>query len=527
MKPLHKRTMSRSYSTVVIIGEILLMMMMMMMTWGVQVEAFSIARHLPYTCSCSSPLCSGSLVGSASTLRRPRTLFSNKASPLLSASLQSNQNQHQHNPSYLNGDLLSVSVGDGPPQKQQLRQQQQQKEEDSIERYAQDITTVLTKLRSSEYDPAIPRSFHRTKLPSFTRTWSLDDWNVHKSRSRYVTYLRAFPTSRLLHRIAPQMLVVLIWSIAASWMCSREVRVLKRAVLPLSPLSLVSTFVAALLTLRSNQGLSRLNEGRQAFGKVVLYTREMALMIAATIYPKDKALGLLAARHVAIFPWLMKGFLRGDKVNGSDQDLIQTMLPSRINGDGGSSINDQDNILSPDAAYVLQQRKKPVAVVTRLRQIFAHMHSTNQLTTSEASRLDSTVQHLDHCIMVTERIQASPIPPLYTAHTGRLLMFYLFFLPLALRGSNMLNTVGTVITSAVVGYAMLGLDEISHLTEEPFRLMPLWHLSKNSMQDCGDAIVCRPPALYYEDDNNNNERRSEGEEDAAEEEPVFVTPSYW
>jgi predicted membrane chloride channel (bestrophin family) len=116
---------------------------------------------------------------------------------------------------------------------------------------------------------------------------------------------------------------------------------------------------------------------------------------------------------------------------------------------------------------------------------------------------------LNHCIMTCERLLASPIPPLYTAHTGRLLMFYLFFLPLAL--TDVMNPFATVVTTAAVGYAMLGLDEISHLLEQPFKLMPLYHLSKNSMKDVGDALVCQPPAL--------------DEVDAAE--APFVPPPYW
>ena len=44
----------------------------------------------------------------------------------------------------------------------------------------------------------------------------------------------------------------------------------------------------------------------------------------------------------------------------------------------------------------------------------------------------------------------------------------------------------------MVGYAMLGLDEISHLFEQPFKFMPLYQLAKVSMLDSADAF-CRPP----------------------------------
>jgi putative membrane protein len=290
------------------------------------------------------------------------------------------------------------------------------------------------------------------------------------------------------------MSVLIAWSALVSWMYVKKVPIISKLSLPLLPLSLLSSFVAALISLRSNQGLDRLNQGRLAFGKVILYTRDMAQLIAVYIYPKDPVLGVKLARHVALFGWLLKNFLRGEAVNGTDLDIVTTMLGPA------------------DAAYVMSQRKKPVAVVTRLRQVFVHMAETGQLNSAAEKVLDHTTQELNHCIMTCERIRASPIPPLYTAHTGRLLMFYLFFLPLAL--TDVLNAWGTVVTTAAVGYTMLGLDEISHLLEQPFKLMPLYQLSKNSMKDVGDALVCKPPALMGAD-----------EVDASA--ASFVAPPYW
>lgn len=348
---------------------------------------------------------------------------------------------------------------------------------DSIDKFAADLTKVLHELRGAEKDPTIPKIFRETPLPSFSNTWTIEDWNRHNSRWRYVDYILHFPNSRMLRRVFPQLFVVVAWSAVAAVLCSKNVGLLGKIMLPLTPLSLVSSFVAVLLTLRSNQGLDRLNQGRKAFGEVVLYTRDTAQLIAAFVFPKDPRLALKLLRHVAIFGWLLKGFLRGDALNGTDEDLIRTMLEP------------------DDADYVLAQRKRPVAVVTRLRQVIGHLAEEGQLSTAEEIALDHTTQELNHCIMTTERIRASPIPPLYTTHAGRLLLFYLFFLPLALRGGGMLDAVGTVITTAAVGFAMLGLDEISHLLEQPFRLMPLYQLSKNSMRDVGDALVLRPPAL--------------------------------
>ena len=371
--------------------------------------------------------------------------------------------------------------------------QQQQQGGDSIARFAKDIAHVLGTLRSTEDDPSIPLLFHRrSRSPTFTHPWSTMDWEKHYTRSRFLNYLKGFPSSRLLKRIAPQLLLLVGWSAlvvalpsTATPNHSWSAKLMAKAALPLTPLSLVSTFVAALLTLRTNQCLARLAEARVAMGQILTFTRQMAQLIASTVYPQDKQAALLAARHVALYTWLVRGQLKGlDGSSKVDDDMICTMLPNDFTSSGSS--NDTP---SPSAAYVMAHRKKPMAVLAVLRQIFASL----QLTTSQASSLDQTVQQLNQCTFTAERILASPIPPLYSAHTGRLLMFNLVFLPLALRGS--LHRAATIITTAAVGFAMLGLDEISHLLENPFRLMPLWYLAKNAMKDVGDAILCRPPSL--------------------------------
>ena len=119
--------------------------------------------------------------------------------------------------------------------------------------------------------------------------------------------------------------------------------------------------------------------------------------------------------------------------------------------------------------------------------------------------------------MICEAIRATPIPPIYTHHTLRLLVLYLAVLPLALHG-EFSNAGVTLLATLAIGFAMLGLDEISHLLEQPFRLMPLYQLSKTSMLDVADAMCCVPPGLN--DDPTSSE--IDGERNAP-----FMKPLYW
>eukprot|EP00978_Attheya_sp_CCMP212_P049505 scaffold673671_cov51-Attheya_sp.AAC.2 len=271
--------------------------------------------------------------------------------------------------------------------------------------------------------------------------------------------------------------------------------------MPLTSLSLVSTFVGLLLTSRSNQGINRLSDGRFAWGRCVRLSRDTANLFVTYVYPKDKELGLLSgkkaisikiqllrlnsaniiyfpsvlnkARLLSTFGFLMKAHLRGKDAN----DIVSTMLPQKI-----------------DAGYILSQRKKPVAVVFRLRQIVANMAERGLLAVPQHQALENNLHELNHVYGMCERLRGSSIPPVYTSHTSRLLLFYLFFLPIALIGTQ-LNRVMTVLVSGAVGFAMLGFDEITFILENPFALMPLYQQSKNIMLDVADAFTCQPPHL--------------------------------
>ena len=363
------------------------------------------------------------------------------------------------------------------PRKESVAPKVKQNETDSLLKFSRDVEYVLYELRGLESDPYIPK--HLMGGPStlsYSKTWTLDDWEFHNSRLRYFRYLKNLPRSRLLRRIMPQQMVLLLWTFICIF---GSKNVLSTQKIPLPALGTVSTFVAFLLTLRCNQGLSRLDEARRLWSKVILNTREMAQLISAFVYPVDKQLALMLGRHVALFGWLLKSQLRFTKKD-EIVDIVRTMLPNKR-----------------DADFLLSQRQKTVAVVTRIRQVISVLGKQHRLTTAEEIALDHTAHALSEAITSTGRIRASPIPTLYTSHASRLLMFYLFSLPPSLSLSGLDNTM-TILLTMVVGFAMFGLDEISHLFEQPFRVIPMYQISKRSMLAVADCLTCRPPALEGE-----------------------------
>jgi len=350
-----------------------------------------------------------------------------------------------------------------------------------------DIKHVIHELKGSPVDPTLPKLARNSERLSYSNTWTLADWETHSSRRRYLRYLVNFPKSRLLGRIAPQMIVLTLWTLCSVWVENHlPIALIKEKSVPLASLGIISSFVAFLLTMRSNMGLSRLDEGRKLWSKVVLHSREMAHLISAFIYPHDKQIALMLGRHIACFGWLLKSQLRF--VSEEDiADVVNTMILKKA-----------------DADYILQHRQKPLAVVMKIRQAIHYLGKQGKLTTAEEIALDHTAHSLSEVITSTGRIRASPIPVLYTSHTTRLLTFYLCFLPTALHLSG-LGGVATMISTWAVGFAMLGLDELSHLFEQPFRLMPMYQISKRSMMAVADGFTCRPPPL--EGEEIDDERR--------------------
>jgi len=352
---------------------------------------------------------------------------------------------------------------------------------DSIELFQMDMAKIVHKLRPfpDKTLPAVYLSKHSTRL-SYTNLWTKDMWEEHSGRMRYVRALLDFHKSRLLRLMAPQLFVLVMWSVLTVSAGSLMKRFLgplhlgfARFKVPLTPLSILSTLVAALLTLRTNTGLTRLLTGRSTWGRLLSLTRDTAQLLAAYVYPVDPQLGLLSARHLAIFGWLLKTRLRDEK----DDDITSAALSEG------------------DAAYVQSQRKKAVACIQRIRQVVAHLSKNNRINRSAQLALEQNLLEMNHLYGACEGLISSPIPPLYTSNSSRLLVFYLALLPIALDMLNVMSAVGIVLVTAAVGYAMLGMDEITHQLEQPFRVIPMHQLSVNILRDVSDAFVSTPPPL--------------------------------
>jgi putative membrane protein len=369
---------------------------------------------------------------------------------------------------------------------------------DSNAQLERDADTTLD-LRSGQ-DKSLPTFTQHTKkkVLDYQHLWTAADWKKHVSRRRYLRHIYSFPRSRIFKRTAPMLAVLLSWAATIVTLNKKWGAPVLRLSLPVH--TMFTTFVAFLLTLRTNHSLSRLLEGRLAWGRLVLMTRNLSQLIHAYVYPVNDQLALKAVRHLSLFGWTLKARMRVEP----DDDVIDTMLTEE------------------DARYVKNQRKRPVALLARIRQIVAYEVGRGTINDAAHKSLESDLLELNRVYGMCERIRMSPIPPMYTRHTSRLLMFWLFALPLALDSLGM-GLAGVLGVSYVAGFMTLGLDEISMQLEQPFRLMPMHQLSGACMRDVVDPFVCPPPGLFgkgVEGVGGRNGDREELEGDTKR-------PKYW
>jgi predicted membrane chloride channel (bestrophin family) len=95
---------------------------------------------------------------------------------------------------------------------------------------------------------------------------------------------------------------------------------------------------------------------------------------------------------------------------------------------------------------------------------------------------------------VCERLYRTPIPLVYTRHTGRFLGVYMLLLPMALWGELGGNW-AVVPASVTIAVFLFGIEELGIQIEEPFSILPL-----DSMCDSMQATIA--DLLRVEDPDN-------------------------
>ena len=302
---------------------------------------------------------------------------------------------------------------------------------------------------------------------SYTRLWTTHTWEQHSRppHRRYFRHAARWFYSTTARKIFPTVVLAVAWAGLVSALAHRLAIVGKW--IPSAGSSAVLSYLAAplglLLTLRTNQSMSRLLEARQAWGRLTLNTRSLASVAAVYLYPMNPRAAVLLVRHLAVLGWVLKAHVRGEGIE-SDQPVLSTML-----GEG------------EDYEWLIAQPRRTNAIVSRIRQIVGTV-MTSRAEGSE-TRVSTTllvaeekVTALEQVLGICERLSSSPIPPTYTRHLSRTIFLWLFFLPASLVSTG-LSTFGVMAATMTATYVLVGLDEVGMEIENSFQLLPLQQLS--------------------------------------------------
>merc|ERR1712151_809067 len=84
-----------------------------------------------------------------------------------------------------------------------------------------------------------------------------------------------------------------------------------------------------------------------------------------------------------------------------------------------------------------------------------------------------------------ERILGTPIPVGFTIHTLRYLLVWLFLLPFAMQKEL---GFGACLSSVILGFALLGIEDVGIMLEEVFAVLPLEAMAMKIAKE-GRALI--------------------------------------
>jgi predicted membrane chloride channel (bestrophin family) len=351
------------------------------------------------------------------------------------------------------------------------------REVDSRESFRADIKR-LEAARTRD-DPEVT-AFKRGTAYTISVLWTPQDWDNYQAISRYWRYLRNWPFSQSMRITAPIVGFFTAWSAvvcqAKSWGYVWT--------MPLAPLTIVSSALVLLLTLRTNQALNRLMDARSAWGRSKNSLRLISSFLATRVYPVNPSAALLGGRLLCTVGWSLRSANLGkcdkhptakSKVQLVDHEALQILLPPE------------------EAAWLGKQHKPVLAALDRLSFLLRAVaddpeYAERRLATESHRQMLENICELDQLVGACERLVATPVPPIYTRFTSRVLLSWLACVPPSLVGSGLPNfavILGTFFTT----YVMVGIDEIAIEIEEPMRLLPLNDLCISIMSDVAGRLA--------------------------------------
>lgn len=245
-------------------------------------------------------------------------------------------------------------------------------------------------------------------------------------------------------RIALRVLLVAAIGAAVSVAADRG---LADPAIPPSVHTLVGVALGLLLVFRTNASYDRYWEGRRLVGAIVNNARDLARQTRSFLDAAAPEVRAAQGELIVAFYATIRRYLRNER---EWPELADRLGAERL-------------------AQLAASRCPPVLVARWLSDGFVAEARAGRLSEQRLQVLDNAISDIVDFFGGCERIMKTPVPFAYAHHIKGFLTLFCMTVPLA-----MLAEMGwyTAPASAIVAYALFGIDEIGVEIEDPFGYDP-------------------------------------------------------
>jgi putative membrane protein len=269
----------------------------------------------------------------------------------------------------------------------------------------------------------------------------------------------------VLPRIAMRVLLAGAFGVAVTLLADQHIANLA---IPPSVHTLVGVALGLLLVFRTNASYDRFWEGRRLIGSIVNNARDLARQAASFLDPSAAAVRARVGILITAYFATIRRYLRNER---EWPELASLLTPAEL-------------------AAIAATRCPPVLVARWLSDAFVAEARAGRLSEQRLHVLDLAISDILDFFGGCERIMKTPVPFAYAHHIKGFLTLFCLTVPMAL-----LAQMGwyTAPASAIVAYAMFGIDEIGVEIEDPFGYdandLPLDTIGETLATDVGQATA--------------------------------------
>ena len=269
----------------------------------------------------------------------------------------------------------------------------------------------------------------------------------------------------VLPRIAVRVLIAGAIGLGASFLLDEGIA---DPSIPTHVHTLVGVALGLLLVFRTNASYDRYWEGRRLMGAIVNNARDLARQTRSFLDAAAPEVRIAQGELIVVFYATIRRYLRNER---EWPELAEQLDADRF-------------------GQLAATRCPPVLVARWLSDGFVTEARAGRLSEQRLQVLDNAISDIVDFFGGAERIMKTPVPFAYAHHIKGFLTMFCFTVPLA-----MLGAMGwyTGIASAIVAYAMFGIDEIGVEIEDPFGYdandLPLDSIGETLALDVRQAVA--------------------------------------